>query len=114
MDYRFFYTGTLPTSLLAGIPWFPYFPLTQLQPGGTMTIGRGVEQTLNLWVPNLPDPLENSKTAVSRSHALLDLDSNGEDLWLTDFGSINGSYIDGVRATPDVHDKTYYVYICTT
>ncbi|MCZ6677911.1 MAG: FHA domain-containing protein [Candidatus Poribacteria bacterium] len=52
-----------------------------------MTIGRGIEATIQL----------DQNAAVSRRHALLTLD--GDSVSIADLGSSNGTYVDGVRIT---------------
>lgn len=58
--------------------------MLRLAPGGTQ-IGRGPDNTYQL-----------QESCISRNHAIFQPDAKG-DVWLTDLGSTNGTYVNGRR-----------------
>ena len=98
--YRLRYTGTLPDSVIA----WPVLRTLLITPGETYTIGRASDNTLNLFIAQLPPEHENSKTAVSRRHAHLSLETSGE-FFLRDLNTVNGTFVNGVRLRGEVNTR---------
>ena len=98
--YRLRYTGTLPDSVIA----WPVLRTLLITPGETYTIGRASDNLLNLFIAQLPPEHESSKTAVSRRHAHLSLETSGE-FFLRDLNTVNGTFVNGVRLRGEVNTR---------
>jgi hypothetical protein len=95
------YVGTLPKSFI--FPWSTSgsIALSQLHPGGQVSIGRANDCAVCLHAPDLPAEYETSRTAVSRTHAFLSMENDGS-LSIRDSTTLNGTFVDGLRVLKDV------------
>ncbi len=89
------YTGTLEVDELSDIPRAYALPT---EAGTVITIGRATENDVFLYSTTLSEAV---RTTVSRYHAQIHVGERGYSL--VDLGSMNGSFVDGLRVERNAH-----------
>ena len=87
------YTGTLDANELGDVPRVFHLPSTS---GNAFRLGRATDNEYALYSSTLTEAV---RTVVSRYHAQINVGKYGYSI--VDLGSMNGTFVDGVRIAPN-------------